>query len=146
MRKQMRIFWLISLVIFTAGCSGYRTTYYPNLDMQEDMEEDLVEVTEQPSPGTCPFEPGDDVVVTLLNGEQTEGKVELISSEEIVLNCDERSLQPRGYSMDQVHSIQKSHETSSGAGAIIGVTLGVVFVGGIIAANELSKLNNMFGS
>jgi hypothetical protein len=146
MRKQMRIFWLISLVIFTAGCSGYRTTYYPNLDMQENMEEDMVEDTEQPWPETCPFEPGDNVVVTLLNGEQTEGKVELISSEEIVLNRDERSLQPRGYAMDQVHSIQKKNETSPDAGAIIGVTLGLVVAGGIIAANELSKLDNMFGN
>lgn len=146
MRKQMRIFWLISLVVFTAGCSGYRTTYYPNLDMQEDMEEDMVDDAEQSSPETCPFEPGDHVVVTLLNGDQSEGKVELISSEEIVLDRDERSLQPRGYAMDQVHSIQKTHETSSGASAIIGVTLGVVIVGGIIAASELSKLNKGFGS
>jgi len=60
----------------------------------------------------CDLKPGDKVRVTLVDGEQVEGTVQIISASEIVFNSIGNDLQPRGYSIDQIQSIMKSSSRS----------------------------------
>ena len=104
MKPQMRFFWLIALMFFTTGCSGYQVACYTRTEGSIEPGQDVEE--------TCDLKPGDQVKVTLVDGNQAEGVVQIISSSEIVLDAKGNNLQPRGYSIDQVQSIMKNPSKS----------------------------------
>lgn len=104
MKPQIRFFWLIALMFFTTGCSGYQVACYTRTEGSLGPGQDVGEI--------CDLKPGDHVRVTLVDGEQAEGVVQIISSSEIVLEAKGNNLQPRGYSMDQVQSIMKNSSKS----------------------------------
>lgn len=106
MKPIMRFFWMIALMFFAAGCSGYRTASYTRSGGSAEPGRDAGEIWD--------LKPGDKVRVTLVGGEQADGVVQIISSSEIVLDAEGNSLQPRGYAMDQVQSImvKPSHSKS----------------------------------
>jgi len=138
MKPQLRIFWLVALVFFTAGCSGYRGPCYTRSDLPGEV--DLV------FPGTCEIEPGDNVVLILVDGEKVEGKVALISAHEIVLNPDGLSIQPRGYAADRIQSIEINSQSSPSEGTILFVVGALLVVGGVILYSATSSLRNGFMS
>jgi len=104
MSYVMRIFWLITLLFFAAGCSGYQVACYTRTEGSLEPAQDAWEI--------CDLKPGDKVRVTLEGGEQTDGVVQIISSTEIVLDAKGNNPQSRGYSIDQVQSIMKSSSGS----------------------------------
>ncbi|MCK9995782.1 MAG: hypothetical protein KAH56_05835 [Candidatus Krumholzibacteria bacterium] len=104
MKPIMRFFWLVSLLFFGAGCSGYQVACYTRTEGSLEPGQEVGE--------TCDLKPGDKVRITLVDGEQAEGIVQVISSSEIVLEAKGNNLQPRGYSMDQVQSIMKNSSKS----------------------------------
>ncbi len=134
----LRIFWLITLSIFVSGCSGYKVACFPGREGALKAGQDGKE--------TCDIKPGDQVRVILVDGEQAEGIVQIISSSEIVLDARGKNLQPRGYSMDQVYSIEKGSKGGAPSASTI-VIVGVValIVGGVILASSLSGISNMYG-
>ena len=138
MSSLLRIFWLITLLFFVSGCSGYQTACFVRSEEPLDPGQDVEQI--------CDLKPGDKVRVILVDGEQAEGVVQIISSSEIVLEAQGNNLQPRGFSIDQVYSIETG---STGGGNSTTTTLLVVgglvlIVGAVILANEMSDLNNMF--
>lgn len=104
MKPIMKLFWLITLMFFTAGCSGYNVACYTRSEEPLEPGQDVREI--------CDLKPGDKVRVTLVDGEQVEGTVQIISASEIVFNSIGNDLQPRGYSIDQIQSIMKSSSRS----------------------------------
>ena len=104
MSNLMRIFWLIALMFFTTGCSGYQVACYTRTEGSLKPGQDVEE--------TCDLKPGDQVKVTLVDGNQAEGVVQIISSSEIVLDAQGNNPQTRGYSIDQVQSIMKNPSKS----------------------------------
>ncbi len=104
MSNLMRIFWLIALLFFTTGCSGYQVACYTRTEGSLEPGQGVGE--------TCDLKPGDQVKVTLVDGNQAEGVVQIISSSEIVLDAQGNNPQPRGYSIAQVQSIMKKPSKS----------------------------------
>ena len=104
MKPQMRFFWMIALMFFTTGCSGYQVACYTRTEGSLEPGQDVGE--------TCDLKPGDQVEVTLVDGNQAEGVVQIISSSEIVLDAQGKNPQPRGYSIAQVQSIRKKPSKS----------------------------------
>ena len=137
MSYLLRIFWLIAISIFVSGCSGYRVACFPTSDGSLMAGQDGEEI--------CNLKPGDNVLVILVDGEQAEGVIQVISPSEIVLDAKGKNLQPRGYSMDQIYSIEEgSTGGDSTTEAIIVVGIFTLVIGGVILADSLSELNNMF--
>ena len=66
----------------------------------------------------------------------------LISSEEIVLNPQGESVQPRGYFASQIESIEMKPDTNGSAEAILAVTVGALVIGGVILYQETANLRN----
>ena len=148
MSYLLRIFWLIAISIFVSGCSGYRVACFPTSDGSLMAGQDGEEI--------CNLKPGDNVLVILVDGEQAEGVIQVISPSEIVLDAKGKNLQPRGYSMDQIYSIEEgatatgstaavSTATDSTTKAIIIAGVFALVIGGVILANSMSGLNNMYG-
>ena len=138
MSHLLRIFWLISLLFFTAGCSGYQTACYTRTEGSLAPGQDVGEL--------CDLKPGDDVRLVLVDGIQVRGKVMTISSKELVLEQEDQSKPFQVYSSDQIYSIETE---SSGGGNSTATSLLVVggivlIVGAVILAKGMSDLDNMF--
>ena len=135
MSYLLRIFWLIALLFFVSGCSGYKVVCFPGREGALEAGQEGME--------TCNIKPGDQVRVILVDGGQAEGIVQIISSSEIVLDAKGKNLQPRGYSMDQVYSIEKGPIGGAPSTNTI-VIMGVIalIVGGVILASSLSGISN----
>ena len=138
MSHPMRIFWLITLIFFTAGCSGYQVACYTRTEGALEPGQGPGEI--------CDLNPGDNVRLVLVDGIQVRGKVMTISSKELVLEQEDQSKPFQVYSSDQIYSIETE---SSGGGNSTATSLLVVggivlIVGAAILAKGMSDLNNMF--
>ena len=111
MKTQTRIFWLLSQFSFTAGCSGYQVACYTK---SEDPTGFIQEASED-----CQLEPGDHVILALVDGERENGKscIWLIRRSSCALG---KSLQPRGYtSADSVHRKGIDFPCTAAAGFVL---------------------------
>lgn len=135
MKPLSRIFWLIALMFFTAGCSGYRTI------CQTSSNPPRIFGTTPQEP--CNIEQGDLVRLTLIDGELVEGTVELISAQEIVLDPAGGSLQPRGYSPDQIQTIERLYRGLYRPGTVLVIVGGVLVISGIVLAVIASQMSFM---
>jgi hypothetical protein len=138
MTPHLRIFWLIALVFFTTGCSGYRGICYTRSDVPGLVDPEL--------PGKCDIWPGDNVVLILVDGEKVEGKVKLVSAHEIVLNHEGLSIQPRGYAADRIQPIEITPDSPPSGGTTLIVIGALLVVGGAILYAETESLRNGFMS
>ena len=136
MKPQMRFFWMIALMFFTTGCSGYRVVgnSLPEVSREEPRDSEDAAI----------IEPGNHVRLTLVDGTQVQGTVELISSHEIVLDPQGQSEQPRGYSADQIQSIeQKPIDGPSTTTTVLVIGGMALIAGGAILAKAMSELNEL---
>ena len=130
MKTQTRIFWLLSQFSFTAGCSGYQVACYTK---SEDPTGFFQEASED-----CQLEPGDHVILALVDGERENGEVMYFSDQEIVLRPLGKSLQPRGYTSEQIQFIERD-STQLPAAAAIAIAGGILLVGSAVyLASEIS--------
>jgi len=91
--------------------------------------------------------PGDNVKLVLVDGTQVRGTVWSISSSRILIEHEDQSNQPTEYSSDRIYSIEAGSTGGSSSTTTTLLVVGglVLMVGLAVLANEMSKLNNMFG-
>jgi hypothetical protein len=126
MSYLMRIFWLITLLFFVSGCSGYKVAC--------NFQSEASKGTNQTIGKFCNLESGEKVRINLVEGDQVEGTIQIIFRDEIFLETKGDSFRPRGYTTDQIQSIEKqSTKSKKVVGTILGV-VGLVVLGIIILA------------
>lgn len=137
MKRSSRIIWVISLMFFATGCSGYKVVGYslPEVSPDRAQENKDAEVNV-----------GTQVRLNLIDGSKVEGKVKIISPSEIVLAAEGRSAQPRGYTDDHIVSIESKSSSGPDAAPIIIGGVVVLIVGAAIFASSMSDLNSGFGN
>ena len=125
---------MIALLFFLGGCSGYRVVGTSLEEVAPPLHRE-VEVTER-------VKENDAVRLTMVGGEVVEGRVLLISSEEIVLDPQGESVQPRGYFSSQIESIEVKSDSEISSGTVAVLILGTVAVGGVILYSATASLRN----
>lgn len=105
MNTCLRFFWIISLAIFTAGCSGFQTACFPP---PGDPGDGL-----KPPWDFCDLHPGDRARITFPNGDKVVGRVEHITPDWIILQEANSSKSRLLISPSQVLSIEISSSGSS---------------------------------
>ena len=138
MNTQSRIIWLIALVFFTSGCSGYRVTCYTRSEPHAAQDQENFE--------TCQIETGGDVSINLIDGDIVEGTVEYISPYEIILSDADYYNQSQGFNMDQIQTIEIFTNSDSTAGAIAIVLGASLVIGGVVLYQSTESLRNGFMS
>ncbi len=127
MKPQLRLFWLIVLLNFVSGCSGYHTACHSLSEVEAESSEEF---------GVgCDLKLGEKVRINLVDGEQAEGIIQSITSREIVLDAEDNNLQPRVFSADQVQSIEKPSGSSSS------IVMAILNAGGILVAFAVGIAN-----
>jgi hypothetical protein len=201
MKTYLRIFWLISLLFFTAGCSGFQSACYTRSDEPGEIDDlnwdscalrpghkvrittvtgnkvvgtitrispewitlapengmdppvlytpsQVVSIQKDMSHSNSPKtvenpEVGDEVALYLKDGSRIEGEVQVANSEEIVLAHTGESVQPRGYPISQIQTIETSSSGGSSSALVpVLVILGVgLIIGGVVLAESMSDLS-----
>lgn len=98
MKTQMRLFWLVALMFFATGCSGYRTIGHSLPDLTRDLDPEVG--------GDLQLRKGDEVRLQLVDGKQDIGIVRSVSSRAIVLEADSRGDPSREYSAAEIQAIE----------------------------------------
>ena len=99
LKTYLRIFWLISLLFFAAGCSNYQSACYTISDDPSEIDDLIWD--------SCRLRQGEKVRITLVTGEKIVGKVARISSEWIMLDDGIEKEGTLLYTPSQVVSIEK---------------------------------------
>ena len=142
MATGQKLFWLVSLSFFVAGCGGYRTASLPRIGepggMEGEIEQDVIE-------------PGDNLRVTMQSGDIFKGDY---------VSHDTTSLTLVGETIDTINdgstttvrhvlptSNVKTIERYEGEGDdVILVVVGAVVVGVVVAGVVVgSQMNDSFG-
>ncbi len=121
MSHMMRIFWLITLLFFVSGCSGYKVAC--------NFQSEAAEGTNQTISKFCNLEHGEKVRINLVDGKRVEGKIQIIFRDEIFLEAKDDGFRPQGYSTDQILSIEKQSLSVQKAGLTALKVVGIVIVG-----------------
>lgn len=131
MKPLLRMFWLITLLIFASGCSGYRVVGFslPEVAAEFDAEE----------PYTGRLQPGDKLLVNLVNGTQERGVLKDLSSDSIVLAAPKDSSITLCLPAAQIQSIEKN-EADGGKTAVL--VLGAIGALALMTFAEQSEDNN----
>jgi small nuclear ribonucleoprotein (snRNP)-like protein len=121
MSMAMRMLWLVTLMFFTAGCSGYRVACKPKSDVPGDLDQYVREF--------CGLKPDDKVRINLVDGEKVDGVIQSVSSQDIVLIPDANKDNPLSFASSEILSIEE--KKSYTVYKIVGVVLlaGIVFAG-----------------
>ncbi len=135
MKPQLRLFWLIVLLNFVSGCSGYHTACHSLSEVEAKGGEEFGR--------NCELEPGDKVRINLVDQESAEGVIQSVSPLEIVLEAKDNDLPHRSFTVDQIQSIEKKQ-----MGSILATTFGLVVIGGILVGIGIgiSNLDSAFSS
>ena len=120
MSRMMRIFWLITLLFFVSGCSGYKAAC--------NFQSETPKSTNQTIGKFCNLERGEKIRINLVDGERVEGKIQIIFQDEIFLEAEDDVLRPRGYTTDQILSIEKQSLSVQKVGLKILTIVGIVIV------------------
>ena len=75
MSKLVRLFWLVTLVLFAGGCSSYKLVTFPRIEDESGMAVGW----------DYSLKKGDKVKITLNDNAKVEGKIMEISSETLTL-------------------------------------------------------------
>jgi len=127
MKPQLRLFWLIVLLNFVSGCSGYHSACHSLSEVEAKGGEEF-------GMG-CDLKLGEKVRINLVDGEQAEGIIQSITSREIILDAEGNNLQPRVFSVDQVQSIERPSGSSSS------IVMAILNAGGILVAFAVGIAN-----
>lgn len=100
MKTQMRIFWLVSLLFFTTGCSIYQPACFTGAEG--------VSTNDMSKLDDCQLQPGDTVRITTTNGDKLEGEIQRLTEDWIVLENNSKKESPRLLTPSQILVIEKS--------------------------------------
>lgn len=123
MKQSKRVFWILSLMFFMAGCSGYKTA-----------------CPTETGPGainSCPLEQGDKARITLVGGNRITGEVMSVSDRILVFKAESDPANPRYIPISEIISVEK--ENSYTELRIVGLVLAL----GIIVVSAGILLDNM---
>ena len=132
MKPQLRLFWLIVLLTFISGCSGYQVACNSLSEVETGGGEEFGR--------NCDLEPGDNVRINLMDGKQVDGIIQSVSPREIVLDSEGDDLQNWSFTADQVRSIEKMHKASNST-----IVLGLLIIGVILFAIGIGMANMDLG-
>ena len=138
MSYQLRIFWLMSLLVFLSGCSGYRSACSTR---DQDFRQ-----AEGDSLSACNLETGDRIRINLQDGKRIAGEIQALTPGEITLKSESGRNNTSVIPVPDILSIEKksSYTTFRAVGLV--VVLGAVVVGGVaIVQNASSPNGNLFG-
>jgi len=128
MSHMMRIFWLITLLFFVSGCSGYQVACCIDSDVPGEDVQDLLE--------KCDLKTGKNIRLNLVDGTRVDGVVQSFSSSEITLAAEDKNHEPQSYSTAEIVSIEKVNSyTAYRTAALILILTGII-VGGAIAISN----------
>ena len=99
MSYLLRIFWLITLIFFAAGCSGYKVACCIDSDVPGEDVQDILE--------NCDLQTGKNIRLNLVDGTRVDGVVQSFSSSEITLAAEDKNHEPQRYSTAEIVSIEK---------------------------------------
>jgi hypothetical protein len=100
MKTQLRIFWLVSLVFFTAGCSGFQPACFTGEEMGDEIATSLFE--------DCRLRAGDRVRITTTSGGKMVGDIQRITADWILIAPTSGSEPHQLYTPSQILMIEKS--------------------------------------
>ena len=120
MSYLLRIFWLITLMFFVSGCSGYKVAC--------NFQSEAAEGSNQTISKFCNLESGEKVRINLVDGKRVEGKIQIIFRDEIFLEAKDDGFRPQGYTTDQILSIEKQSLSVQKAGLTVLKVVGIVIV------------------
>ncbi|MEN8006481.1 MAG: hypothetical protein ABFS42_05665 [Candidatus Krumholzibacteriota bacterium] len=132
MLRTFRYFWLVNLLFFSAGCSGYRVVGYSLPEITSETQQEIAADTK--------LQPGDRARVQLVDGSRAEGIVQALSSREITLLSDDEAGRTLYFSADQIFSVEK--HTSSQTTTLILVTF-ILVIAGTIAMVPFDLISGM---
>ena len=128
MSRLLRIFWLITLLFFVSGCSGYKVACSIDSDVPGEDIQDLLE--------NCDLQTGKKIRLNLVDGTRADGVIHSFSSLEITLDAKDKNLKPQSYSTAEIVSIEKENSyTAYRTVALILILTGII-VGGAIAISN----------
>lgn len=128
MSYLMRIFWLISLLFFVSGCSGYKVACCFDSDISDENLQDIRD--------RCDLKIGNSIRLNLVDGTQADGVVHSFSSREITLAAKGENLKPRSYPTAEILSVEKETSyTAYKTAALILILTGII-VGGAMAISN----------
>ena len=99
MSYLLRIFWLITLMFFVSGCSGYKVACCIDSDVPGEDVQDILE--------NCDLQTGKNIRLNLVDGTRVDGVVQSFSSSEITLAAEDKNHEPQSYSTAEIVSIEK---------------------------------------
>lgn len=106
MKTQLRIFWLVSLVFFTSGCSGFQPAC---LTSEEGMyEDDMARLDD------CHLQAGERVRITTTTGDKVVGDIKQVTEDWIILTLANESKPALLYTPSQILRIEKSKAQPKG--------------------------------
>ena len=139
MSCQLRIFWLMSLLVFLSGCSGYRSAC-------STIDQDFKHA-DGDSLSACHLEIGDQIRINLVDGNRIAGKIQALTPREITLKGESGRNNTSVIPVPEILSIEKkaSYTTTRAVGLVL--VLGALVVGGVaIAKNASSPNGHLFDS
>lgn len=105
----LRIFWMITLLVFVSGCSGYQVACRSLSEVPDETDLNMDPETEE----ICDLEIGENIRINLLDGEQIVGDIQFISPHEIVVNDEDNYFLPRTFTAAQISLIERPSSSSS---------------------------------
>jgi hypothetical protein len=116
MNTQLRIFWLVALLFFTAGCSGFQPACFTGEEGINEYDMSMLE--------DCHLQAGERVKITTTLGTEEVGDIQRITDEWIVLAPTSDLESPRLYTPSQILIIQKSKIPHSGPKTVESLEIG----------------------
>jgi hypothetical protein len=128
MSCRLRVFWLLSLLIFLSGCSGYRLACPANDQDSRIADGDLL--------SACDLKTGDKIRINLVDGKRVTGEIQSLSNREITLKNETRRNNTVVIPAPDILSIEKEASYTAFRAVGMVLVLGAVVVGGVHIVNN----------
>ena len=119
MSNLMRIFWLIALLIFVSGCSGFKVACQIGSDVPGEVDQDI-----------CDLKTGEKIRLNLVDGTRVDGVIQSFSCREIILAAEAKNLEARSYSTAEIFSIEEENSYTAFKITALALVLTGIVVGG----------------
>jgi len=119
MSNLMRIFWLIALLIFVSGCSGFKVACQMGSDVPGEVDQDI-----------CDLKTGEKIRLNLVDGTRVDGVIQSLSPHEITLAAEAKNLEAQSYSTAEIFSIEEENSYTTFKITALALVLTGVVVGG----------------
>lgn len=138
MKTKFRIFWLVSLMFFTAGCSGFQPACFTG---EEGMDEnDMARLDD------CHLQAGERVRITTTAGNKVVGDIKRITEDWIILAAVNNSDPALLYTPSQILRIEKSKAQGKGADTVempeIGEEVSLYLIDGTRIEGEILSVSD----